>query len=133
MKSIASLLFWFLISVFSSLRITEMLHKEVGPWDLFDKFRAWLGVIDFDDLPERDQLEICMELGLTSDSEEDEFPLYDVRTFIGKLFDCVKCLSIWVAFVHSIILYRNTKYAKSLIPITTCAISAMVIEINDKK
>lgn len=131
MVHIWTLLFWVITSILSTIRLTDLLHKEVGPYGILDKFRKSIGIVDFVDLSLEDQYEVMTSLGLDDDSDPEDFPLYDVRTFAGKLFDCIRCLSIWTATLHALVLYKAIKFPTVFIPILTFALSAIVVKNNE--
>ncbi len=56
-------------------RLTSLLHSEGGPFEVFVRFRALLGVVH----------------------GEDGEPVGYPENFIGGLFECFWCLSMWVA------------------------------------
>lgn len=60
--SSAAAWFRFLVAALAVWRLTHLLAREDGPWDLVARLRRRLG-----------------------------------RSFWGRLMDCVKCLSVWVA------------------------------------
>lgn len=62
----------FLVLGLATWRLTSLLVKEDGPWDVFARFRSWVGV------------------RFNAQSE----PYGD--TFLGSLLVCVWCTSVWV-------------------------------------
>ena len=58
-------------------RLTHLVWWEFGPWDIFWRLREWVGV-------------------LAINEADDDVVLYG-HTFLGKLFSCPLCLSMWIA------------------------------------
>lgn len=123
-----TLIFWIIISIFSTLRLTQLLHEEDGPFRILQRFRDVLGASEFEKLTIKEQNEILIDLNL---EEDDDLPLYNVNTFGGKLFECVRCLSIWTSFTHVLALYFSINFPKVFIPILTLAKSAIVVLIYE--
>lgn len=63
-------------------RLTSLLFREVGPFDLFVRIREAVGIRHL---------------------KEDKTPYLYPDNFFGKLFECVWCLSVWIAFGMSIL------------------------------
>jgi len=61
----------------ATFRLTHLFWWEFGPWDVFWRLREWVGV-------------------LAVNGAEDDVVLYG-HTFLGKLFSCPLCLSMWIA------------------------------------
>lgn len=62
----------FLVLGLATWRLTSLLVKEDGPWDLFARFRSWAGV--------------------KFDARSEPY----AATFLGSLLTCVWCTSVWV-------------------------------------
>jgi len=128
MEELFILIFWIIISVFSTLRVTQLLHEEDGPFNFLQHIRDVLGASEFVKLSEEEQNEILAELNL---EEDDELPLYNLNTVAGNLFECIRCLSFWIAIPHVLILFLSIGFNIVFIPILTLAISAMVVKIYE--
>lgn len=128
MEELFILGFWIIISVFSTLRVTQLLHEEDGPFDFLQHFRDVLGASEFDKLSDEEKNEIFAKLNL---EEDDELPLYNLNTVAGKLFECIRCLSLWIALPHVLTLFFSIGFNIVFIPILTLAISAMVVKIYE--
>lgn len=61
------------ITGLASFRLTNLISKEAGPWDVFVIFRSWAGVYDIG---------------------PDKKPI----GFLGKMIECPFCLGIWISF-----------------------------------
>lgn len=64
---------WIAIVGLASFRLTKLISKEAGPWDVFMVFRSWAGVYDIG---------------------PDKKPM----GFLGKMIECPFCLGIWISF-----------------------------------
>jgi hypothetical protein len=71
----------FVIGALAVWRLSSLLHRERGPFDIFHRLRELIGVKHGDGM-----------LG-------DVFP----DTYLGQLFACVWCLSVNVAIVWTVI------------------------------
>ena len=67
-------LVYFVVGVLATYRLTSLLYREKGPFDMFVWIRKRFGVI-------HDHL---------------GFPHGYPETMWGKLFECTMCLSVWV-------------------------------------
>lgn len=70
------------VLILATFRISNLFVSESGPYNIFGKFRKFVGIIEI----EVDNGEIVNEV-LDSNNE------------IGKLFSCLWCLSIYVSFI----------------------------------
>jgi hypothetical protein len=67
-----------IILIFATWRISSLLAKEKGPWDIFEKFRTLLGVVwDVQSKPEG-------------------------TTMLSKMIVCIWCNSIWTGGIWAI-------------------------------
>lgn len=67
----------------ATYRLTSLLSREAGPFDVFVLFRSWAGVYDIG---------------------PDKQPV----TFLGKMVECPYCLGIWVAILLTLLPERWT-------------------------
>ena len=74
MLSSASVGLYYLVGMAVTYRVTAMFVYEVGPWNVFGRLRAWVGVY-YDDYSNR-----------------------KARSQFAALFNCHKCLSVWVGW-----------------------------------
>lgn len=105
-----------LISV-ANWRISNMIQREDGPFDIFVRLREFVGLTKVEDLPLNEQLLY----------PEDEF-IHD-GNFFAKLLECIWCLSVWVGFGLSFYLGITKIIKKPLILIYTFVSSAITILI----
>ena len=93
------------VAVLATWRLSSLLVNEDGPFEMFDWLRKQIGVY------------------LT---DENDVPL----SFLGKLFECVWCISVWVGTGVLVIMY--TRLWIVLIPFALSA-GAIIIEevVND--
>jgi hypothetical protein len=64
----------FLLLTLAVWRITSLLHREDGPWEMFAKFRSFMGVY------------------------YDELSVLRGRNVLAEALNCFWCTSIYVAF-----------------------------------
>ena len=70
-------------------RLSSLLMKERGPFDLFVRVRKLIGVKHYD----------------------DGTPLSYKDNFFGNLFSCCWCLSVWIAFAYTAFYIFLPRYA----------------------
>jgi Protein of unknown function (DUF1360) len=98
------------ILMFAIARLSSLIAKEDGIFDIFLKIREYFGVYAIE-LPNLDVV-------------------YEANTIIGKLLKCYWCNSIWVAF-FIYLLYK--KFPKTTIEVMTpLALSMFGISILNK-
>ena len=108
-----------LISV-ANWRISNMIQREDGPFDIFVRFREFIGLTRVEDLPLNEQL-------LYPNNE-----FVHNGNFFAKLVECIWCLSVWVGFAISLYLGITNIIEASLVPIYALASSALTILISTK-
>jgi len=96
------------------------LRVENGPFDIFSRFRLYIGLAKVEDLPLNEQL---------------LYPDMDYVTngsFLAEMVSCIMCLSVWIGGIFSIYLWSTSLISFSMIPIFTLAISALTILFENK-
>ena len=83
----------------STWRISSILHRE----EIFSFFRKWIGVDD-------------------SNPTTTIFP----DTFIGRLFSCIWCLSVWVAIIMLVCYFVS--FLRPLILLFAISTLAVLVE-----
>lgn len=81
----------FIILSLAIWRLTFMLVKEKGPYDILEKLRHFLGIVRWEELTAEEQIDILSFGGEYSD--------YIPKTMLAKLFSCIGCLSVSVAAI----------------------------------
>jgi len=75
-------LVYLLIAILATYRLTSLLHREVGPFELMTRIRKRFGIVhDFDGFPHG-------------------YP----DTMFGKLFECSWCLSVWSGGIVTVVM-----------------------------
>lgn len=103
------MLYNFLILCLSVFRIANLLIDERGPYRILQKFRELIGIWDF----EAPDGELIREI-----KEDNE---------LGQLFNCIWCLSPYIATI-AILIPERIRY----IVLLPFAISTVVIIIKEK-
>ena len=98
-----------LITSLAVWRITSLLYREDGPWDVFARFRKWVGVY------------------------YDEQSSPQGRNVIAQVMTCAWCLSVWVAFPFVFLVHNNPANLHIIMAriIDWLALSALAIVIDE--
>lgn len=99
----------FIIALLATYRITSLLQREVGPWELCTRIRKLFGVV-------HDTL-----------GHPHGYP----DTLFGKLFECFWCLSVWVAAGVSAVVWLNGG-AWVLLPFALSGGAILCVEVAEK-
>ena len=110
-----------IIASISSWRIASLLQKENGPFDIFLKFRNFIGITNVEDLPINEQLLYPNEEYISN------------GTFFAEMISCIMCLSVWIGGLISLYLGFTKMIEKSWIPLFTLAISAITILLENRR
>jgi hypothetical protein len=101
----------FLVGTLATYRLTSLLYREVGPWNLMSRIRNFFGIVhDYDEVTRK-------ELG-----HPHGYPI----TFWGKLFECFWCLSVWVGAGVTIIIALGGTWI--LVPLALSGAAILCVE-----
>lgn len=95
---------WFVVLSLASWRITSLLVNEAGPFDIFAKFRHFIGVY------------------------YDEYSHVKGKNVIAKAFTCIWCLGFWISVVFSLFLIPYILWWQY--PFVVLAMNAVIIVIE---
>ncbi len=101
----------FVVVALAVWRLSSMLVNEAGPWDIFVRLRAFIGV------------------------KYDEYSQPYGTKFFAKLFSCVWCLSTWIgafAAVAFIVFPKATFYLSLPFAFSACAVIVEEVIIAQK-
>lgn len=104
-------------------RTTSLVKDEDGPFDIFKTFRQWLGVYDFEDLSEDEQIEYMQNNVLIPDKIHDD-------TMIQRAISCHWCLSVWTGYLVAILASFIGLIGKADFLIVGLALSAISIIVE---
>ena len=96
------------VGILATYRLTSLLQREVGPFELFVKIRGLFGIV-------HDSL---------------GFPHGYPDTVFGKLFECFWCLSVWVGFAVSVMVWLDWMWI--LLPLAFSGASILCVEAVEK-
>jgi len=99
---------YFILMGLAIWRLSSLLMKERGPFDLFVRVRKLIGVKHYD----------------------DGTPLSYKDNFFGNLFSCCWCLSVWIAFAYTAFYIFLPRYA--IIFALPLSLSTVTILIEEK-
>lgn len=103
-----SLAVWFVVLSLASWRITSLLVNEGGPFDIFARFRGFIGVY------------------------YDEYSNVHGKNVFAKAFTCVWCLGFWVSIVAASLLLPDYIELWQY-PFAVLAMNAVIIVIEGIK
>lgn len=81
---------------FATFSVVYIVRYTYGPFDVFKKFRNFVGIVWMD----------------VYDNDGQNVGTYEEvgNSFIAKLFSCFWCLSTWVSFVLLLIAFRDLDF-----------------------
>lgn len=98
----------FFILGMATWRITSLLVREQGPWNIFERIRELSGIIH----------------------DEDGNVLAIPDNFFADVLSCVWCCSIWVAFGWSIVFFIYPVITWVAIPFALSSITIFLDKLN---
>lgn len=102
-----SLAVWFVVLSLASWRITSLLVNEGGPFDIFARFRGFIGVY------------------------YDEYSNVHGKNVFAKAFTCVWCLGFWISLMICTLLMSYVTWWQ--FPFVVLAMNAVIIVIEGIK
>jgi hypothetical protein len=112
---------YLLLVTLASTRLCSLLQDELGPFDIFQKLRHYVGLYEVDTLPIELQSQF---IGQTSFYNENGIK------FFADLIQCLWCLSIWTGFVFLFIVYLSSSISLGEMILLTFASSYLVIQLD---
>jgi len=101
-------LVYLLVAILATYRLTSLLHRELGPFNMM----VW----------------IRKRFGIVHDSEG--FPHGYPNTLFGKLFECFMCLSVWVGTMAAIVMLVGGWWL--LLPFALSGGAILCVEVAEK-